>query len=217
MRNGAIIAVIALVLLAPAFPASENTQDVSVLITGFVPFDKWEVNPSQLIAEELNGEEIGNAHIIGMVLPVDFNESFEMVKKAMHTYEPSVVIALGLDGYSRFICIEKIGVNLKREEGWQLSRIEKDGPFLYFSSIPTGDITQEIRGAGIPARQSFFAGIYACNFILYRLMDYIHEQHLNISAGFIHVPPLSSQTPYGMELRTMVEAVRIAITESMKH
>lgn len=48
-------------------------------------------------------------------------------------------------------------------------------------------------------------------------MDYIHEQHLNISAGFIHVPPLSSQTPYGMELRTMVEAVRIAITESMKH
>lgn len=216
MRITALCAVISLMLLTPALSAGERGAEDFVLITGFEPFDRWEVNPSQLVAEELDGEDVEGARIIGMVLPVDFNESFAMVKEALITYEPSVVIALGLDGSARMLCVENIGVNLKREKGWQLSRIEKEGSFLYFSSLPSRTIVQNLREAGIPARQSFFAGIYACNFILYRLMEYVHEQHLNISAGFIHLPPLSSQRPYGMELATMVEGVGKAITVSME-
>ena len=43
-----------------------------VLITGFEPFNGYEINPSQLIAETLNGQNIEDAEIIGIVLPVNF-------------------------------------------------------------------------------------------------------------------------------------------------
>ena len=84
------------------------------------------------------------------------------------------------------------------------------------SSIPTRCIVRMIRKAGIPVRQSWFAGTYVCNALLYGVLDYIIDNDLNIKAGFIHVPLLSSQYPKGMELETMLEAVELAIQVSLQ-
>ena len=96
---------------------SERTQNICssiVLITGFEPFDIYEVNPSQLIAETLDGQVIDGAEVVGIVLPVDFEESVENVTQAIEGYNPILVISLGLSSRTHVINVEKFGVNLKK-------------------------------------------------------------------------------------------------------
>lgn len=203
---------------------SERTQNICssiVLITGFEPFDIYEVNPSQLIAETLDGQVINGAEVVGIVLPVDFEESVENITQAMEGYNPILVISLGLSPRTHVINVEKFGVNLKKlprnESLWIFPRrIDPCGPFIQASTLDTREIVIGIRGDDILVKQSLYAGMYVCNTVLYELLGYIDEHDLDIQAGFIHVPLLPFQDPEGMELETMIDAVTIAIETSLK-
>lgn len=191
-----------------------------VLVTGFEPFGMHSTNPSQIIAETLNGSSLNDTEIIGIVLPVDFEKSIEEARDAIERYHPDVVISLGLNAKSQRIEVEKIGLNLKRypkDDGtWSFpKRIDKNGPFLRLSSLKTHDIARTLRQANIPAQQSCFAGTYICNALFYGLLGYVMELNLSITVGFLHVPLLDSQNPSGMPLQMMVDAVKIAIQESL--
>lgn len=191
-----------------------------VLVTGFEPFGMHSTNPSQIIAEALNGSSLNDAEIIGIVLPVDFEKSVAEARDAIELYNPDVVISLGLNAKAQRIEVEKIGFNLKRypkDDGtWSFpQRIDKNGPFLRLTSLKTHDITRTIRQAHIPAQQSFFAGTYICNALFYGLLGYVMERNRSITVGFLHVPLLDSQDPSGMPLQMMVDAVKIAIRESL--
>ncbi|MCK5261151.1 MAG: pyroglutamyl-peptidase I [Thermoplasmatales archaeon] len=191
-----------------------------VLVTGFEPFDIYEINPSQLIAETLDGQNIEGAEIIGIILPVNFNESVEVVIQAIIDYNPLLVISMGLSPSAHKINVEKCGINLKwlprNESMWFTPRrLDPCGPFIHLSPLHTREIVLEIREAGIPSRQSFFAGLYVCNAVFYGTLGYIKEHEISTTAGFIHVPLLSSQDPDGMDLETMIEAVKVAIKTSL--
>lgn len=191
-----------------------------VLVTGFEPFQNYTVNPSQMIAEALNGSSLAGAEIVGVVLPVDFNESVILAEQSIEQYHPMLVLSIGLVATSSTIKVEKIGMNLKRYQkddgSWSFPRlIDKKGPFLRISPLNTKDIVDEIKKAQIPAHQSIFAGTYVCNSLFYQLLGYVHEQNLTTKVGFIHVPLLDSQDPQGLPLQIMVNAVKIAIQTSL--
>jgi pyroglutamyl-peptidase len=220
MRYRAGFLVFAIFILVVPFGVSNGTAAKVVLVTGFEPFGVYATNPSQIIAETLNGSTLHDAEIIGVILPVNFTTSVEIAKEAIELYQPDVVISLGLNAKAEAIEVEKIGVNIKRypkEDGsWSFPRrIDTNGPFLRITSLKTNDITQKLRHADITAKQSFFAGSYICNALFYGLLGYVKDQELNTSIGFIHVPLLDSQDPKGMPLETMVYAVKIAIQESL--
>jgi len=200
-----------IIILFFFFPNITHEEKV-VLITGFEPFGKWEVNPSELVAENLNGSKIGNAKVIGIVLPVDYNESFKKLEKAIAKYKPDLIICLGLDGSARAINVEVVALNLKRD-GWKFERINEK--LFYTSTLPCKEIVNELRKEEIKARLSFFAGFYLCNFIFYNTMKYIEENGLDIKAGFIHIPPLKSQASYGMDLEEIIKAIKIAVEVSL--
>lgn len=216
MRRQRIAQVIAIcILLFPLSIYSASGAQV-VLVTGFEPFGNYTINPSQLIAQTLNGSTLNNAEIVGVVLPVDFNESVTITTDAIEHYHPSLVISLGLNARARVIEIEKIGVNLKRypkDDGtWTFPRrIDVSGPFFRFSSINSIDISRKIRESDIPAQESYFAGTFACNVLFYQLLGYVNEQNITTKVGFIHVPLLDSQDQEGMPLQTMINAVKITI------
>lgn len=208
-----------LILLVPLAACNASGAKV-VLVTGFEPFGSHSINPSQIIAETLNGSILNDAEIIGLVLPVDFNRSVENTIEAIEHYQPDLVISLGLDARSKVIKVEKLGVNLKRfpkDDGtWSFpQRININGPFLRIASLRTNDIARNIRQAQIPARQSFCAGLYVCNALLYGVSGYISDQNLTTVMGFIHIPLLETQDPKGMSLETMIDAVKIAIQVSL--
>jgi pyroglutamyl-peptidase len=221
MRRQRIVQVIGiLILLFPIGMYSVSGARV-VLVTGFEPFGNYTVNPSQLITETLNGSTLNNVEIVGVVLPVDFNESVKMATDAIQHYHPDLVMSLGLNARSHAIRIEKIGINLKRyqkDDGtWSFPRkIDASGPFLRFSSLNTIAIVRKIRESNISVQQSYFAGTYVCNALFYQLLGYVNEPNSSRKVGFIHVPLLNSQDPEGMSLQTMVDAVKIAIQASFE-
>jgi pyroglutamyl-peptidase len=220
MRCQAGFLVIGIFILVVPFGICSATSPKIVLVTGFEPFGTYSTNPSQVIAETLNGSTLDDAEIIGIVLPVNFTTSVEKAIEAVELYHPDVVISLGLNAKAKVIEVEKIGVNIKRypkdDGSWSFPRrIDTQGPFLRITSLDTLDIAQKIRDADIPCKQSFFAGSYICNALFYGLLGYAKDQNLTTSIGFIHVPLLDSQDPEGMPLDTMVDAVKIAIQESL--
>ena len=192
-----------------------------VLVTGFEPFGSYTINPSQIIAESLNGTVLSNVTIIGIVLPVDFNTSLEQAAEAIQQYHPDLVLCLGLNARAQEIRVEKIGFNVKRypkDDGtWSFPRrINSSGPLLRFSPLPTRDIVQKIQQANIPAKISCFAGTYVCNALLYQLLGHVAVHNITRRIGFLHVPLLDSQDPEGMPLQSMVDAVTIAIQVNLQ-
>jgi pyroglutamyl-peptidase len=191
-----------------------------VLVTGFTPFLNYTLNPSGLIAQAINGSIIGNATVIGLVLPVDFNSSVSQTILAIEQYHPVLIISTGLDAKTHRLNVEKISYNVKRyqkEDGtWSFPRrIDPTGPFVRISPLHTYTIAQKIRNADIPVQQSFFTGTYVCNSLFYQVLGYVSDHHLDIPVGFIHVPLLDSQDPDGMPLQQMVTGVDIAIQTSL--
>lgn len=188
-----------------------------VLVTGFEPFGGHEINPAQIIAETLDGQEIDGATIVGISVPVNFTESVEVVTQAIEDFDPMVVISIGLAAGTSSFRIERLGLNrrgVRRENGKRsrYRRLDPCGPLFRVSSLPVGRIARRIRWTGIPAWQSFHAGTYVCNALLYGVLGYIAENKLPIKTGFIHVPLLSCQDPEaGMDLETMLRATEIAI------
>ena len=173
MRHPQKILIIGILLLFVSSCAYSSSGAPVVLVTGFEPFDDYEVNPSQLIAETLNGSSFEDAEIIGIVLPVDFNTSVERAIQAIEQYHPILVISIGLAARSPTIKVEKIGINLKRypigDNAWSFPRrIDPTGPFFRFSPLPTNDIVSKMRDVNISARQSLFAGTYVCNAVFYQ-------------------------------------------------
>jgi len=194
-----------------------------VLVMGFGPFLNYKVNPSELIAEELDNETINGAKIIGFtVLPnlYNFTESIEIVYEAIEFYNPDYVFSIGLVAPHEEIRIEKIGFNLKREKG-KNSKIEILIPkerLLRFSPLPVIKIVRELRRENITSKVSIFGGLSLCNGMLYSVLHYICENNLHIKSGFIHVPlHKTEENPDGMELETLVNATRITIKTCIDH
>jgi len=230
--NNLLAISIIILLIVPNLPTGISSRNSNyelefapnntiVIVTGFEPFSIYDINPSQLIAEELDGQYIEGAEIIGIVLPVDFDASVENITKVIGNHTPQVLISTGLSPRAKKINVEKFGINIKmyprNEKKWFIPRrLDPFGPFIRISSLDTKEIASELNNAGITSRQSYYAGFYICNAVLYGSLGFIDEKDLSTKAGFIHVPLLSSQDPKGMELETMVEAVKIAIRTSLK-
>ena len=221
--NKTFLVIIVLILSSTFVHANfANIEDSQiVLITGFEPFGIYDLNPSQLIVEDLNGEIINGAEIVGIVLPVVFDAAIENITQAIDNYNPSVVISFGLDAKTETIDVEKLSINLKRytkneSNFWFIPRfLDFGSPFFRLSTLKTKEIVENLKTENIPAKQSFFAGTYVCNAIFYKTQAYFDENEICCQSGFIHVPLLDSQDPDGMQLETMIDAAIIIIQTSL--
>jgi len=194
----------------------ESDKD-TILITGFEPFGEHDINPSELIVEALDGAQIASYDVTGLVLPVDFDLAVEEIIQAIENIDPIFVISIGLDETTTTIDVEKIALNLKRYARnetplWFIPRLLSRGdPFFQFSPLNARDIVDELTVAEIPAKVSVSAGTYVCNAVLYHSLLYCKDNALDTSTGFIHVPLLDSQSPDGLPLEMMIEAVNITM------
>jgi pyroglutamyl-peptidase len=194
-----------------------NEEPTIVLVMGFGPFLNFSVNPSELIAAELDGEIINNAEIVGLQVQPNlsnFTESIEIVYQAIEDINPDYVFSIGLAAPYDYIRIEKIGLNLKIEsrENATLEKLITNGRWIRISSFPAMKIVRNLRSEGIPSQTGLYAGLSLCNGMLYSVLHYVDVNDLQIKSGFIHVPlHKSEENPEGMELETMFNATRIII------
>ena len=188
----------------------------TVLLTGFEPFHSNAVNPSQLIAERLDGEINGDARVVALTLPVVFGEDTSRVFAAIDELRPSAVISLGLSAGTSSIDVEMFAINHRVTEGTKtLQPIEDDGPTAYFSTLPIDQICAAIEErAHLPVRRHGYAGSFLCNHILYQTLRYLDTQNIDCAAGFIHIPQATEYAVEGqpsLPLEDMIAGIRVAI------
>ena len=157
----------------------------AVLVTGFEPFGANAVNPTQLLAEELDG----------VVLPVSYARAADALRAAIREREPGVVLCFGLADDREAISVERYAHNLDEasttdndEAAGSGAEIDVAGPLAYRSTLPVDAIVAALQAEQIPAQVSRDAGGFLCNHIFYVLMGTLGRGQ---TGGFVHVPPLA--------------------------
>ena len=192
----------------------------TILITGFEPFGGETVNPSQAIAEALDGRVIEGRRVAGAVLPCVFGESRHELVRLLRAHQPSLAICVGQAGGRAEITPERVAINIDDARiadnaGSQPidSPVVRNGPAAYWSRLPIKAIVAALHARKIPAAVSQTAGTFVCNHVFYGLMHALRWQR-QVRGGFIHVPFLPEQAGAGqpsLPLATMIGAIECAV------
>lgn len=200
----------------------------SIILTGFEPFAKYEINPSGEIAKRLNGEAIEGKKVEGIVLPVSSNTMTEILTKKISDLSPSVVISSGLAAKRIELSLERIAINWKEfifpdnaGNEFEGENIDNSGPAAYFTNLDLKRTIERLREENIPCHISNCAGTHVCNQIMYETLRYVTSKDLKIKVGFVHLPLIpelalnfKEPVPF-VPLDFLTEAMRIIIKESL--
>jgi pyroglutamyl-peptidase len=197
----------------------------TILITGFEPFGGEKVNPSQDIAQALDGRMIGGRKVVGAVLPCVFGASITELKKLLRVHRPELVICVGQAGGRAEITPERVALNIDDARipdnaGAQPidTPIVRGGLAAYWSTLPIKAIVAALQAAKIPAAVSQTAGTFVCNHVFYGLMHALKSRR-GVRGGFVHVPFLPAQAKQGqpnLPLETMILALARTIEVSLR-
>jgi pyroglutamyl-peptidase len=185
-----------------------------VFISGFGPFGDHEVNPTSLLIDALRNGEISYPEellIETVTLPVSFGESYEVLKKMSDSFNPDVMIAMGLGADRKAIELEliaqnKIHAQIRDNLGEKPEHqvINPKGPLSYLSTLPLAGMEGVLKKNGLPVKISNNAGTFVCNYIFYKMME--DNQDTERLCGFIHFPPLKEDMTMD-ELKRVIELI----------
>ncbi|HXG15706.1 MAG TPA: pyroglutamyl-peptidase I [Calidithermus sp.] len=195
-----------------------------VLLTGFEPFGGFVANPSQEVAEALDGRVVGRVAVRAGVLPVDHARAPAVVADLIDETDPAAVVHLGLAAGRARIALERVAVNVMDfdtpDNTGYTARGEPcvpGGPAAYFATLPLAVILERLRAEGIPAYLSNTAGAYLCNQTLYTTLHRLATRGHRARAGLVHLPlspPMVAATGSdqpSMDLSLMVRAVEVVL------
>jgi len=175
-----------------------------ILLTGFEPFHKSILNPSEEIIKRVSHHSL----VAKEVLPVTFGEASLRLISLIDQHKPTVVIALGQAEGRKEITPERIAINLddaripdNAGNSPKERAIVAGGPDAYFTTLPIKNLVEKLNENGIPASISLSAGTFVCNHIFYAMQH--HCAGKAIKSGFIHLPLMNEQSSEFPGLPTM--------------
>lgn len=174
---------------------------MTLLCTGYEPFGEHDENPSEQVAERLDGETVAGHDVVGAVLPVEFDRVADELAALVAEHDPEAVVATGLAGGRTTVSVERIGINVddavtvpdNAEQSPHAAPIVPDGADAHLSTIPVVESVEAMLATGIPARVSNSAGTHCCNHALYSLLDQFDQGGRDTPAGFVHLPYTPAQ------------------------
>ncbi len=177
-------------------------SDPLILVTCFQPFGGSSRNASQE-AVRLLPDRIASCRIERQLLPVLWDRAPIRLEELLDRLHPAALLAVGQAGPEPELRIERLGINLAcGTDSAGVTRSETplvpQGPAAYFSTFPWASMLRRLTAEGIPARCSFHAGTYLCNCILYLALHLAAARFPRLQAGFLHVPSLPEEGPYGL-------------------
>jgi pyroglutamyl-peptidase len=166
---------------------------MKILFSGFEPFGTNKVNPSQELLEDVSKINVEDVVIQTVLLPVTYRESFPKLLGIMNTFDPDVIISLGLASKRTKINLEKIAKNLiaskqPDNEGIVIEKCEITEGIEenILSNLPIEQIKKRIEAIGIDIETSDDCGSYVCNYVMFQVLSTIDRTQKK--AGFIHLP-----------------------------
>ena len=159
-----------------------------ILITAFEPFGGAETNITQSVLSLLP-DSFADWAVEKVCLPVSFKCAPIMLREAIATYSPDLVIMLGQCPTGENIRLERFAINMMDSQradndGYCPSeeQIYPDAPLAYRTPIDIKTIAHDLQEEKLPAVLSNSAGLYVCNRVYYEAL------HLKQNALFVHVP-----------------------------
>jgi len=174
-----------------------RSKTCNVLVLGFDWFrgkdNVYYPNPSGLVAEELDGIQIDNCLIKGVVLRVSLDYLRRKLEKLLEIFKPDIVIGLGLHPYTDKPVIELVGYNLVYTETGDVDglvfheEISKTERKIYTIPIEHKELLRYLKKKGYSIRPGVSIGTYLCNYVAFTIYKYAFVEKKK--ALFIHVPP----------------------------
>lgn len=205
---------------------------MKVLLTGFVPFGKHKINPSEEVVRRLAESGVAGVELATAILAVHPQEGPEKLIQAFEESKPSAVVILGESGGYAVPTIERVFVNILEyaaDLGGGVAVTDQplnpEGPSAYLATLPVRQINDHIMKAGLPCRLSLSAGTYICNQVGYLVHDHIRRGRHKAVAGLIHLPFLPSQAVTmaaagawpNMSIETQTKCVALALEAVAKN
>ena len=159
-----------------------------VLITAFEPFGGAETNITQSILSLLP-VSIADWAIEKVCLPVSFMRAPIVLREAITTYSPDLVIMLGQCPAGENIRLERFAINMMDS-----SKADNDGyipneetiyanqPLALQTPLPIKELVRFCTDNVQPVQLSNSAGLYVCNRVYYEALQ------LQQRAIFVHIP-----------------------------
>ena len=165
---------------------------MSILLTGFAPFDGASINPSweavQLVPQTIAGHDVHR-----LMLPVEFEHAASLLRAEIAKVRPKLVICCGLAGGRKAITPELVAINYRfariADNAGRLCQgeaITMSGTAAYMTRLPVHTMIANMQSADLPAALSLSAGAYVCNDVYYALLDC--EEEYGHQGLFLHVP-----------------------------
>ena len=159
-----------------------------VLITAFEPFGGAETNITQSILSLLPNS-IADWAIKKVCLPVSFKRAPIVLRDAIATYSPDLVLMLGQCPAGENIRLERFAINMMDStkgdnDGYipNEETIYANQPLALQTPLPIKELERFCTDHVLPVQVSNSAGLYVCNRVYYEAL-YLHQQ-----AIFMHVP-----------------------------
>ena len=159
-----------------------------ILVTAFEPFGGSPTNITQDVLTALPCN-MGKAEILKQCLPVSFQRAPIMLREAIATYSPDLVIMLGQCPAGENIRLERFAINMmdssKADNDGYIPNEETiyaDKPLALQTPLPIRELGRFCTDNVQPVQVSNSAGLYVCNRVYYEVL-YLHQQ-----AIFMHVP-----------------------------
>jgi pyroglutamyl-peptidase len=115
----------------------------NILLTGFEPFGKSSLNPSQILVQDAPTTFPNEVTIAKAILPVEKTAGPQALLAALEQHQPDAVICFSLAVGRPVISLERVAVNLmdyrmpdNAGETVLDQPIAPDGPAAYFSRLP---------------------------------------------------------------------------------
>ena len=197
-----------------------------ILVTGFEAFGKWEVNPTAIAMDFIDGKSYYDHEIVGRVLPLRYKEIKRDVDSLIQQFDPSAVIHTGQAGGDS-IRLERNAVNkascpVPYNCGTLVENeiLVANGTQSISSSLPINEIFNSLNSNNIKVKYSESAGTFGCNQVFYLTRYY----YPHMISGFIHVPLLPEQATgelksmpqetinHAIDLSTEIVAKKLQIT-----
>lgn len=165
---------------------------MSILLTGFEPFDGAAVNPSweavRLVPESVCGHRVHRLR-----LPVVYGGAAELLLEEIRRLHPEIVVCCGVAGGRKGVTPELVAINYRQariaDNAGKLytgQPIMAGGETAYMTRLPVNDMVEAIREQEVPAWLSLSAGAYVCNDLYYHVLA--AEMMLGHKGLFVHVP-----------------------------
>jgi pyroglutamyl-peptidase len=186
---------------------------MKILITAFGPFEGFEVNPSQLLIEDLIKRKLNsklNIDFTYQSLPVSFTYVENYIENLSKDFD--LIIHIGVATNEKEIRLELCGQNLKSGTDIDNKTFHKE--YIYpeektiYTSFPVNIINDIIENNKDTVKISKDAGEYLCNFIYYKSLYKFND---TIPVIFIHLADIFNQ-PDAPELTKQTNLVEDLIT-----